>query len=124
MEQVQALRNDLDNSSLAVEYLQKQNGDLQRKLDQQENELLDVKYSSGDKLRDKNDNNQALVNQLQNQVVMLEGELTHVKQDGARRLSLSAERKDHSQMALIEQLREVSEEFEEKEKAFQAVSSL
>ena len=79
MEQVQALRNDLDNSSLAVEYLQKQNGDLQRKLDQQENELLDVKYSSGDKLRDKNDNNQALVNQLQDQVFMLQGELKHVK---------------------------------------------
>ena len=52
----------------------------------------------------------------------LHGELAKVRQDGARRLSLSAERKDQTQKQLVEQLKEVSEEFSANEKEFKAVS--
>ena len=63
MEQLQVSRADLDNSSLAVEYLQKQNGELQEKLDLQEHELLNVKYnnynSKDNKLRDVEDDHES-----------------------------------------------------------------
>ena len=58
MEQLQTARTDLDNSSLAVEYLQKQNGELLHKLDEQEQELITVKFKGSQQdessLRDMN----------------------------------------------------------------------
>ena len=60
--------------------------------------------------------NGADVNQLQNKVAQLEGELEQVREDSERRLQLSANHKDQTQIQLVEQLKVVGDDNETKQK--------